>query len=55
MSKLRVGNAANSKLNGEWGTHVKKWMKKVTAGRRRMQDKAIIRNEIELYEKSLKI
>lgn len=48
MSKLRVGHALNSKLNGEWGGHVKKWMKKVTSGRRRYQDKVLIRKEIQL-------
>lgn len=48
MPKLRVGHAANSKLNGEWSGHVKKWMKKVTSGKRRIKDREIIREEIEL-------
>lgn len=46
MSKLRVGHAANSKLNGEWAKHAKKWMKRVTSGKRRAQDKILIRKEI---------
>lgn len=48
MPKLRVGHAANSKLNGEWAGHVRRWMKKVTSGKRRIKDKQIIRKEIEL-------
>lgn len=48
MPKLRVGHAANSKLNGEWAGHVRRWMKKHTASIRRMQDKVIIRKELEL-------
>lgn len=46
MPKLRVGHAANSKLNGEWAGHVRRWMKKVTAGKRRSQDKIVIRREL---------
>lgn len=48
MPKLRVGHSANSKLNGEWDGHVRKWMKKITSGKRRNQDKRIIREEIKL-------
>jgi len=52
MSKIRPGNSANSKLNGEWGAHVKSWMKKVTSGKRRIQDKEIIREELEEMDMS---
>ena len=46
MAKKRVkGHAANSKLNGEWAKHVKSDGKKETSGKRRMQDKEIIREE----------
>jgi len=48
MPKLRVGHSANSKLNGEWAGHVKKWMKKITSGKRRCRDKQIIREELKL-------
>ena len=37
------GNAENSKLNGEWGHHARKWGKKMTAKIRRRQDKKIIK------------
>ena len=53
MSKKRVkGHAANSKLNGEWASHVKADEKKVTSGKRRMQDKEIIREEIKHVDDS---
>jgi len=47
MRKPRIRHAANAKLNGEWGGHVKKWMKKITSGRRRAQDKRIIREALQ--------
>jgi len=51
MSKKRVkGHAANSKLNGEWAKHVRAGGKKETSGKRRMQDKSIIRNELKDME-----
>ena len=37
----QVGNAANSKLNGEWGKHVR-W-KRQTSKLRRLYDKKIIK------------
>jgi hypothetical protein len=42
--KIRVGNKKNSILNGEWAGHVRKWGKKITSGKRRMQDKEIIKD-----------
>ena len=47
MSKLRVGNKANSFLNGEWAGHVRKWGKFFTAKARRTVDKKIIRSELK--------
>lgn len=47
MSKIRPGHSQNSKLNGEWGKHVDPWMKKVTSGKRRCEDREIIREELE--------
>jgi len=44
--KLRVGNSANAKLNGEWGGHAKKWVKKITSRLRRIQGKNRIREEM---------
>lgn len=46
MAKLRVGNKANSFLNGEWAGHVRKWGKKLTASLRRAEDKKVIRKEV---------
>ena len=46
MSKIRVGNKQNSYLNGEWAAHVRKYFKKVTASKRRLLDKKIIRDEL---------
>ena len=45
MSKIRKGNAANSKLNGEWAAHVRKFLKRITSGKRRNEAKNIIREE----------
>lgn len=52
MAKRKIGHKANSQLNGEWGKHVRKWMKKITSGKRRHHDKEIIREEVDdfLYE-----
>lgn len=49
MSKIRVGNKANALLNGEWGGHVRRFGKQHTAGKRRMQDKKIIQEELEWW------
>jgi hypothetical protein len=38
----QVGNAANSKLNGEWAKHVRGSWKKHTSKLRRQQDKKIL-------------
>lgn len=40
----RIGNAENSKLNGEWGKHVRKRlkMKRQTSKIRRQRSKALI-------------
>ena len=46
MSKLRVGNKANSLLNGEWAKHMRKWGKFVTAKARRNVDKKTVKKEI---------
>jgi hypothetical protein len=40
-----VGNKQNSFLNGEWGGHVRKGIKKITSGKRRMEDKRVIKAE----------
>lgn len=48
MSKIRVGNKQNSYLNGEWAGHARPWGKKLAARRRRMLDKKIIKQEMEL-------
>lgn len=47
MAKIRVGNKANSFINGEWAGHVRRWLKKHTASKRRQIDKKIIRNELK--------
>ena len=39
---MKKGNAANAKLNGEWGKHVKKDWKRLTSKLRRAQGKRII-------------
>lgn len=45
----QVGNAENSKLNGEWGKHVRKRlkMKRQTSKIRRMIGKKIIKETIQ--------
>lgn len=43
----QLGNKLNSYLNGEWATHVKKRMKRITSSIRRMQDKKEIKNGLE--------
>jgi len=45
MPKIRVGNKQNSFLNGEWAGHVHKGIKKITSGKRRMEDKRVIKAE----------
>lgn len=54
MSKRKVGHAQNSKLNGEWGKHVRKFWKKLTSRKRRLRDRQIIREEISLNEEMKK-
>jgi hypothetical protein len=43
MGKIRIGNKQNSILNGEWAGHVRRFMKRITSGKRRMEDKEIIK------------
>jgi len=43
----QIGNKQNSILNGEWGKHVRWWYKRYTAGRRRDNDKEIIKMAIK--------
>jgi hypothetical protein len=45
MNKLRVGNKQNSFLNGEWAGHVRWWLKRQTAKKRRRKGKREIKNE----------
>jgi hypothetical protein len=47
MGKVRPGNKKNSKLNGEWATHVRKGGKKATAGLRRAESKIITKEKID--------
>ena len=47
MNKIRVGNKQNSFLNGEWGGHVRRGMKKLTNGIRRAFGKKEIRKRLE--------
>ena len=42
------GNAANSKLNGEWCKHARPWGKKMTSKIRRNMDKKIIKELIKI-------
>lgn len=46
MSKIRPGNKQNSFINGEWAAHVRADYKKITAGKRRMIDKKVIREQL---------
>lgn len=39
----QIGNAQNSKLNGEWAKHVRRKWKKQTSKIRRNHDKKIIK------------
>lgn len=48
IMKLRVGHKKNSCLNGEWAQHTRRDGKKRTSGLRRLQDKKIIREELEM-------
>jgi hypothetical protein len=43
----QVGNKQNSILNGEWAKHVRGWYKRYTSGRRRDQDKQVIKEAIK--------
>lgn len=38
-----VGNAANAKLNGEWGKHVRGKYKRFTSKLRRLRDKELVK------------
>lgn len=46
MNKLRTGNKENSHLNGEWGHHVRKFMKRFTSKRRRNEGKKMINKNL---------
>ena len=57
MAKKRVkGSAENAKLNGEYGKHVRPWMKKKTSGKRRKVGKKQIKEgvveHIERYDET---
>jgi hypothetical protein len=41
---MKKGSKQNAVLNGEWGKHVRKDGKKITAGKRRMKSKTIIKS-----------
>lgn len=41
----QIGNKINAGLNGEWGAHVRPFLKRVTASRRRLQGMAVVREE----------
>ncbi|HEY8781041.1 MAG TPA: hypothetical protein VIM16_05470 [Mucilaginibacter sp.] len=43
----QVGNKQNSILNGEWAKHVRRWYKRHTSGRRREEDKQIIKEAVK--------
>jgi hypothetical protein len=43
----QIGNKQNSNLNGEWAKHVRWWLKRRTAGRRRENDKQIIKEAVK--------
>lgn len=45
--KIRKGNKENALLNGEWGKHVRKWMKKFTSSVRRTKNKKILNNSLK--------
>ncbi len=42
--KIRVGNKQNAAINGEYAGHVRKVGKKITAGKRRVIDREIVKN-----------
>lgn len=42
----QIGNAENSKINGERGKHVRKKMKKYTSKLRRISNKGIIKDRL---------
>lgn len=44
---MRKGNKQNAGLNGEWGFHMRKFRKKITATIRRTKQKIIIKKEQE--------
>lgn len=50
MGKIRPGNSENSKLNREWGKHIRRFWKRFTSGKRRSMDKIIIREELRNNE-----
>ena len=47
MGKIRTGNKKNSFLNGEWADHVQRSMKKITSGKRRAEDRKLLKKELE--------
>lgn len=49
MGKRKIGNKKNSILNSEWAKHVRRAFKKLTSGKRRIEDKKIIRKELDNF------
>ena len=49
MGRRKIGSKANSIINGEWCSHIKKFGKRYTSSQRRILDKEIIRNELKFY------
>ena len=47
MGKIRTGNKKNSFLNGEWAGHVRRYLKKITSGKRRAEDRKLLRKELD--------
>ena len=41
----QLGNKLNAYINGEWGKHVKKWMKQKTSRIRRQMEKRKIKED----------
>lgn len=42
----QIGSKDNSYLEGEWGKHAHKGGKKISAGRRRVRDKNVIKEQL---------
>jgi hypothetical protein len=43
----QIGNKQNAGLNREWAAHVRKRLKRYTAGKRRARDKQLMEGEIK--------